>query len=122
MTQQELQAFYKIKRRSQDLLIQSQYLILFHLACWILSPTCIFIFSDNGRWPFWIYVGIGVALIPIFHVVALGFWLLANLLAIQVLSFQVSNNVKEEQKPEKPKEQPIQPQGTYVGGIKLEDY
>lgn len=122
MTQQELQAFREIKKRSQSMLSQSKNLVWFYLVCWVLALICIFIFSDNGRWMFWIYTGIGVALAPVFHLAFLGIKLLANLLAIQVLSFQVNNSVKEEKKPEKHVEQPVQPQGTYIGGIKLEDY
>lgn len=122
MTQQELQAFREIKKRSQSMLSQSKNLVWFYLVCWVPALMCIFIFSDNGRWMFWIYTGIGVALAPVFHLAFLGIKLLANLLAIQVLSFQVNNSVKEEKKPEKPVEQPVQPQGTYIGGIKLEDY
>ena len=68
-------------------------------------------------------VGIGFALAPELHIAFLGVKLLANILAIKVLSFQVENGIKEEKplKKEDP-ETPPQPQGTYIGGIKLEDY
>ena len=57
------------------------------------------------------------------HIAFLGIKLLANILAIKVLSFQVTNGIKEEKpvKKENP-ETPPQTQGTYIGGVKLEDY
>lgn len=122
MTQQELQTYREIKKRSLRMLNQSKNLVWFYLLCWTFAFLCIFTFSDNGCFVFWIYAGVGVALAPTFHFAFLAIKLLANLLAIQVLSFQVNNNIKEEKKPEKPIEQPIQPQETYIGGIKLENY
>ncbi len=123
MTEQELQSFREIKKRSDSMLGQSKHLALYYFCCWILAILCIFVFSDNGQNGLLVSVGIGFALAPELHIAFLGVKLLANILAIKVLSFQVANGIKDE-KPIK-KEDPetsLQPQGTYIGGIKLEDY
>lgn len=121
MTPQELQSFRDIKKRSQSMLNQSKNLALFYIICWTVALLCIFVFSDNGRWASWVYFGIGLTAVPFLHMAFLTVKLLANLLAIQVMAFQINNNIKEEKKIEKPIEQPAQPQGTYIGGIKLEE-
>lgn len=123
MTEQELQSFREIKKRSDSMLNQSKHLALYYVCCWILASLCIFVFSDNGRNSLWVNVGIGLALAPELHIAFLAVKLLANILAIKVLSFQVANGIKDDKpiKKEEP-ETPPQPQGTYIGGIKLEDY
>lgn len=123
MTEQELQSFREIKKRSDSMLGQSKHLALYYFCCWILAVLCIFVFSDNGQNGLLVSVGIGFALAPELHIAFLGVKLLANILAIKVLSFQVTNGIKDE-KPVKKEglEAPLQPQGTYIGGIKLEDY
>lgn len=123
MTEQELQSFREIKKRSDSMLGQSKHLALYYFCCWTLAVLCIFVFSDNGQNGLLVSVGIGLALVPELHIAFLGVKLLANILAIKVLSFQVENGIKDE-KPIKKKdpETPPQPQGTYIGGIKLEDY
>ena len=123
MTEQELQSFREIKKRSDSMLGQSKHLALYYFCCWILAVLCIFVFSDNGQNGLLVSVGIGFALAPELHIAFLGVKLLANILAIKVLSFQVTNGIKDE-KPVKKEglEAPLHPQGTYIGGIKLEDY
>ena len=123
MTEQELQSFREIKKRSDSMLGQSKHLALYYFCCWTLAVLCIFVFSDNGQNGVLVSVGIGFALAPELHIAFLGVKLLANILAIKVLSFQVENGIKDEKpiKREDP-ETPPQPQGTYIGGIKLEDY
>ena len=123
MTEQELQSFREIKKRSDSMLGQSKHLALYYFCCWILAILCIFVFSDNGQNGLLVSVGIGFALVPELHIAFLGIKLLANILAIKVLSFQVENGIKDEKplKKEDP-ETPPQPQETYIGGIKLEDY
>ena len=123
MTQQELQTFREIKKRAGSMLTQSNHLVIYYLICWVIACFCIFGLSDNGMQPGWIYIGIGIAVSPGLHLAFLAVKLLANLLAIKVLAFQVSNGIKEEEKPKKAaEEKPSQPEGTYIGGIKLEDY
>ena len=123
MTEQELQSFREIKKRSDSMLGQSKHLALYYFCCWILAILCIFVFSDNGQNGLLVSAGIGLALVPELHIAFLGVKLLANILAIKVLSFQVENGIKDEKplKKEDP-ETPPQPQETYIGGIKLEDY
>ena len=123
MTEQELQSFREIKKRSDSMLGQSKHLALYYFCCWIIAILCIFVLSENGENVLLVSVGIGFALFPELHIAFLGIKLLANILAIKVLSFQVTNGIKEEKpvKKESP-ETPPQPQGTYIGGVKLEDY
>ena len=123
MTEQELQSFREIKKRSDSMLGQSKHLALYYFCCWIIAILCIFVLSENGENVLLVSVGIGFALAPELHIAFLGIKLLANILAIKVLSFQVENGIKDGKpiKKEDP-ETPPQPQGTYIGGIKLEDY
>lgn len=123
MTEQELQSFREIKKRSDSMLGQSKHLALYYFCCWIIAILCIFVLSENGENVLLVSVGIGFALAPELHIAFLGIKLLANILAIKVLSFQVTNGIKEEKpvKKENP-ETPPQTQGTYIGGVKLEDY
>lgn len=59
MTEQELQSFREIKKRSDSILSQSKHLALYYFCCWILGILCIFVFSDNGQNSLAVSVGIG---------------------------------------------------------------
>lgn len=110
--------FYEIEGKVPSFVSSAKNTTLITTAQIIIGIFFIYLADIETRWM--MYVGYGLFISAICTPISTVCKILANILQMQVMLYKASNNVPDRQKEEK-REEPKQPDGIYIGGIRVEE-